>query len=215
MTTPAAAPLRRDAAANRERILAAAIDVFSTSGADAGIDEIARKAGVGIGTVYRRFPTKEMLVQSITAQLLRDLNELARQSLDAPAADGLAGFLSGAGDLQARHAGCLWQLWSSGPESDEIRADLRMSVQQVLDRAQACGAIRGDLTYEDVAMVLWSLAGVVESVRDVQPELWRRTLEVLLLGLRPTSIPLRTPPLRPGGLDDVSLQTSHRRGRPS
>ncbi len=209
----AAAPLRRDAAANRERILAAAIDVFSTSGADAGIDEIARKAGVGVGTVYRRFPTKEALVQAITAQLLRDLLVLARRALDVPAAEGLATFLAGAGDLQARHAGCLWQLWSSGPESDEIRGDLRQGVQRVLVRGRECGAVRDDLTYEDVAMVLWSLAGVVESVRDVQPDLWRRTLEVLLLGLRPTDAALQSPPLRPGGLDEVSLQTSHRRGR--
>jgi len=212
-SAPTAPPLRRDAAVNRERILAAAIEVFSTAGADAGIDDIARRAGVGVGTVYRRFPTKEALVQAITAQLMRDLLVLAGQALDEPAADALAAFLTGAGDLQARHAGCLWQLWSSGPESDQIRAELRNSVQQVLLRAQACGAVRDDLTYEDVAMVLWSLAGVVESVRDVQPDLWRRTLEVLLLGLRPTGTPLSSPPLRPGGLDEVSRQTSDRRGR--
>jgi AcrR family transcriptional regulator len=212
-TATAVAPLRRDAAVNRQRILAAAIEVFSTSGADAGIDEIARRAGVGVGTVYRRFPTKEALMQAITAQLMRDLVVLARDALDVPAADALADFLRGAGDLQARHAGCLWQLWSSGPDSDEIRAELRKSLQQVLARAQGCGAVRDDLTYEDVAMVLWSLAGVVESVRDVQPELWQRTLEVLLLGLRPSGAPLATPPLRPGGLDEVARQTSDRRGR--
>src|ERR1700710_3092844 len=116
----AAAPaLRRDAAANRERILAAAVEVFSISGADAGIDEIATKAGVGVGTVYRRFPTKEALVQAIVAQLLGDLVTVAKDALEAPPASGLEEFLTAAGELQARHAGCLWQLWSSGQDGDE------------------------------------------------------------------------------------------------
>jgi AcrR family transcriptional regulator len=213
MTAATAAPLRRDAAANRERILAAAVEVFSASGADAGVDEIARRAGVGVGTLYRRFPTKEALVQAIGARLLRDLAEVARESLDAAPDAGLAAFLRGAGELQACHAGCLWQLWSSGPESDDNRAELREALQLLLTRAQRSGAVRPGLAYEDIWMLVWSLAGVVESVRDVDPQLWRRTLEIILLGLKPSPDPLHQPPLRPGGLDEVSRQTSQRRGR--
>ena len=207
----AAPPLRRDAAANRERILAAAIEVFSISGADAGIDEIAAKAGVGVGTVYRRFPTKEALVQAIVSQLLGDLVTVAKAALEAPPAGGLAEFLIGAGELQARHAGCLWQLWSSGREGDEVLAELRGIGQQLLTRAQQSGAVRHELVYEDIGMLLWSLAGVVESVRDVQPGLWRRTLELMLRGMRPEPERLVNPPLQPGGLDVVARMSRQRR----
>lgn len=206
-----APPLRRDAAANRERVLAAAVEIFGACGADASMDDIARRAGVGVGTVYRRFPTKEELIQAIMAQLLRDLVTQARDALAEAPESGLQVFLTGAGQLQARYAGCLWQLWSSGPECDEVRTQLRGAVQQVLVRAQEAGAVRGDLVYEDVAMLLWSLAGVVESVRDAEPELWRRSLEIMLLGIKPSEAPLRQPPLGAGGLDEVARMTTRRR----
>ncbi len=209
-STAAVPPLRRDAAANRERILAAAVEVFSNSGLNAGVDEIATKAGVGVGTVYRRFPTKEALVQAIVSQLLRDLVAIAHEALEAPPENGLAQFLTAAGELQARHAGCLWQLWSSEQEGDEVLVELRAIGQQLLTRAQACGAVRQELVYEDIGMLLWSLAGVVESARDVQPDLWRRTLELMLLGMKPTSDALTSPPLPPGGLDAVARMTRQR-----
>lgn len=208
---PSAPPLRRDAAANRERILAAAIEVFGTDGARAGIDDIAKLAGVGVGTVYRRFPTKDALIQAIVAELLGDLVKVAHTAAQAGPAEGVAEFLNGAGELQARYAGCLWLLWRSGDESEQTVAELRSIVQQLLTRAQQAHAVRHDLAYEDVVMVLWSLAGVVESARDVDPQLWRRTLEVMLLGLRPSSATLQHPPLRPGGLDEVARQTHARR----
>jgi AcrR family transcriptional regulator len=209
--TAEAPPLRRDAAANRERVLAAAVEIFGTSGADASMDDVARRAGVGVGTVYRRFPTKEDLIQAIMAQLLRDLVAEARQALAAAPEAGVEVFLTGAGELQARYAGCLWQLWSSGPECDEVRAELRTTVREVLGRAQRAGAVRGDLAYEDVAMLLWSLAGVVESVREAEPDLWRRSLEIMLLGIKPSDAPLHQPPLGARGLDEVARMTTRRR----
>jgi AcrR family transcriptional regulator len=213
MTASAAAapPLRRDAAANRERILSAAVEVFSTSGADAGIDEVARRAGVGVGTVYRRFPTKDALLAEIVAQLLRDLVTVARDALEEAPSDGLAVFLSGAGELQARHAGCLWQLWSGGQEGGETLTELRAIGQELLSRAKAAGAVRSELVYEDIGMLLWSLAGVVESAHSVDPQLWRRTLEIMLHGLRPAPGALAHPPLAPGGLDAVARLTRERR----
>jgi AcrR family transcriptional regulator len=209
--TPDAPPLRRDAAANRERILAAAVEVFSGSGPEAGIDEIARRAGVGIGTVYRRFPTKEALVQAIVAQLLRDLVAVARAALDAAPEDGFAAFLTGAGELQARHAGCLAQLWSSGDECAEILAELRAVGHELLGRAQTAGAVRAEMAYEDVGMLLWSLSGVIETTHEVAPELWRRSLELMLAGMKPSAQRLTQPPLPPGGLDEVARVTTARR----
>ena len=207
----AAPPLRRDAAANRERILIAAVEVFSASGAEAGIDEVARRAGVGVGTVYRRFPTKDALLAEIVAQLLRDLVTVARDALQAPPEAGLAAFLTGAGELQARHAGCLWQLWSGGQEGSETLRELRAIGQQLLSRAQGAGAVRRELVYEDIGMLLWSLAGVVESAHGVDPQLWRRTLEIMLHGMKPATEKLAHPPLPPGGLDAVARLTSERR----
>ncbi len=210
--TTGAPPLRRDAAANRERILTAAVEVFSASGAEAGIDEVARRAGVGVGTVYRRFPTKDALLAAIVAQLLRDLVSVARQALDAAPEAGLAEFLRGAGELQARHAGCLWQLWSGGHESSETLRELRAIGQQLLARAQESGAVRGELVYEDIGMLLWSLAGVIESAHGVDPQLWRRTLEIMLHGMKPAGEKLAHPPLPAGGLDAIARLSIERRG---
>ncbi len=209
--SPASPPLRRDAAANRERIVTAAVEVFSASGAQAGIDEVARRAGVGVGTVYRRFPTKEALLAEIVAQLLRDLVSVARDALEAPPEAGLAAFLTGAGALQARHAGCLWQLWSGGPEHGETLRELRAIGQQLLTRAQGSGAVRSELVYEDIGMLLWSLAGVVESAHGVDPQLWRRTLDIMLQGMKPAAETLSHPPLPPGGLDAVARLSNKRR----
>ncbi len=206
-----APPLRRDAAVNRERILTAAVEVFSASGAEAGIDEVARRAGVGVGTVYRRFPTKDALLAEIVAQLLRDLVTVAREALDAPPESGLSAFLTGAGELQARHAGCLWQLWSGGHEGSATLRELRAIGQQLLAGAKDAGAVREELVYEDIGMLLWSLAGVVESAHGVDPQLWRRTLELMLNGMKPSAAKLSHPPLPPGGLDAVARHSSARR----
>ena len=204
MTTADAPPLRRDAAANRERILTAAIEVIAASGRDAGIDEIARRAGVGVGTVYRRFPTKEALVQAIVAQLLRDMVDAAQRALEVAPELAVPAFLVGVGEVQARHAGCLPLLWSSGEECTEILGELRVAGHQVLQRAKDAGAVRAELTYEDLAMALWALKGVIESTHEVEPTLWRRTLELLLHGMKPSPRVLRHPPLPSSGLDEVA-----------
>ncbi len=211
MSVKTAPPLRRDAAENRARILAAAIDVFGAAGAEAGIDDVARQAGVGIGTVYRRFPTKEALIDAIVAQLLHDVLDVARAALDAPAEEGLAAYLTGAGELQARHAGCLWQLWTGGDENAEVLPELRTVVQQLLTRAQHSGAVRADLSYEDIGMTLWSLAGVIESARDAGPDVWRRTLELILLGMKASAGPLHAPSLSPAGLQAIATRARQRR----
>ena len=184
--------------------------MFSASGAEAGIDEVARRAGVGVGTVYRRFPTKDALLAEIVAQLLRDLVAVAHEALEAAPSDGLTAFLTGAGELQARHAGCLWQLWSGGPEQSETLTELRAIGQQLLARAQDSGAVRAELVYEDIGMLLWSLAGVVESAHRVDPHLWRRTLEIMLHGMKPGAQMLAHPPLPPGGLDAVARLSAER-----
>ena len=192
-------PLRRDAAANRERILTAAVEVFSASGAEAGIDEVARRAGVGVGTVYRRFPTKDALLAEIVAQLLRDLVAVAHEALRGPAR-GRAGRFP---ERRRRAAGAprrlpLAALVGRARGQSETLTELRAIGQQLLARAQRSGAVRAELVYEDIGMLLWSLAGVVESAHRVDPQLWRRTLEIMLHGLKPGAEDARPSPAPAG-----------------
>src|ERR1700722_13739033 len=100
--------LRQDAARNRVKILAAALAVFDEEGVDVGVELIAHRAGVGMGTLYRRFPTKELLIEAVLDELLEKVLNVARAALEnGTAADGFAEFLRSVGWLQFEHAGCL------------------------------------------------------------------------------------------------------------
>src|ERR687886_977397 len=99
---PAARPLRADAARNRDRVLRAARDAFAEAGLEVGVEEIARRAGVGKGTLYRRFPTKEALVRAIFDGGLDELERAARDAAGArDAGDGFRAFLAAAARMQA------------------------------------------------------------------------------------------------------------------
>jgi len=99
-------PLRQDAERNRERIVFAARDAFADGGIDVTMDEVARRAGVGIGTVYRRFPDKEALIDAVFEERLRELGEIAREALDEPDAwRGFTTYLERAMALNAANRG--------------------------------------------------------------------------------------------------------------
>src|SRR2546430_8743937 len=99
-------PLRADAARNRTRILAAAREAFAQSGLDVGVEEIARRAGVGKGTLYRRFPTKEALVRAIFEDILDELEQLSRDAeADEDPGAAFARYLGGAARMQASNQG--------------------------------------------------------------------------------------------------------------
>ncbi len=212
---PEAPALRRDAARNRDKILAAARATFDQEGVDAGVEVIARRAGVGVGTLYRRFPTKESLIEAVVDEVLHALLDAATDALGkASAADGLADYLRAVGQLQLEHSGCLARLWTSGHV--EVRRDIERSTRQLLERAQAAGAVRSDLVYEDVVVLVWSLRGVIEATSTVSPDAWLRHLELLLASLAPDDKPLSHPPLTRGQVDALkaaaSLETPPRRG---
>src|SRR5450759_1004166 len=116
-----ASTLRRDAARNRDKILAAARAAFDEEGVDVGVESIAQRAGVGIGTLYRRFPTKELLIEAVVAEVRHAVLSAAEAALEnGTPTTGLADFLRAVGWLQFEHAGCLTRLWSSG--HDEVRS---------------------------------------------------------------------------------------------
>src|ERR1700731_228997 len=117
-------PLRPVAEQNRQRLLDAAAEVFAEHGLEAGVEEIARAAGVGIGTFYRRFPTKDALICALVHDVMTTILDLARQSTDCPDGTGLENFLASASAYQAAHTGVLPRLWKAGSEHhsvDEIR----------------------------------------------------------------------------------------------
>jgi AcrR family transcriptional regulator len=186
--------LRRDAARNRDKILKAARATFDEEGVDVGVEVIAQRAGVGVGTLYRRFPTKELLIEAVVSEVLDLVLSAARTALanESPA-DGFTEYLRAVGRLQFEHAGCLTRLWNNS--AGDVRDRIEDAGRSLLARAQQAGAVRDDLVYEDVIVLFWSLRGVIETTATVSPEAWRRHLDLLVRSLVPGGEPLRHPPL--------------------
>lgn len=186
--------LRRDAAENRRRLLVAAASVFNEHGLDAGVEEIAREAGVGLGTLYRRFATKDALISELVRTLLGDILRVAESAVSAPNGEGLERVLSGAGAVQSANRGCLPRLWSDR-ESASLRSDLRQHLIELLHLAKQNDRIRSDATLEDVDLVFWAVRSAVETSQGVTDSAWQRTLTIMLAGLRPGAERLDTRPM--------------------
>jgi len=182
-------PLRRDAERNRQRILAAAAQVFTDRGLDATLDDVARAAGVGVGTVYRRFPDKESLIAELFRDRIDGLVTIAEEACGA--ADpwqGLVCYLEYAAAAMAGDHG-LRQLMMFGTyDRDQVcyaRDRMRPVLTKLIERAQASGDVRADFTATDVKMITFMLASLAEYTAPVAPEVWRRYLALLVDGLRP------------------------------
>ena len=183
-------PLRRDAERNRQRILAAASEVFTERGLDATLDEVARAAGVGIGTVYRRFPDKESLIAELFRDRIDALVTVAEEACTAPDPwQGLAGYLEFAAATMAGDLG-LRQLMMFGTyERDQVcyaRDRMYPVMTKLVERAQAAGDLRPDFRATDVKMIGFMLSSVAEYASSAAPEVWRRYLVMLIDGLRPS-----------------------------
>lgn len=184
MTAPSGRALRRDAAANRERVLAAAAEVFHEQGLAAGLDDVARRAGVGVGTVYRRFPTREALLEALLEDLFTAYLDEAEDALALPGGAGLASFVRAAGEVQATPRGAALRLWSSSAV-EELRSRLHARIGDLVRDAQQAGTCRADVTVEDVVAVFVAVRGVRETLTAGVALDWRRHLELCLAGLRP------------------------------
>ncbi|WP_425243808.1 TetR/AcrR family transcriptional regulator [Trebonia sp.] len=180
---PPSPPGRRDAVRNYHRVLNAAREVLGESGADAGMEEIAARAGVGIGTVYRRFANKDALIDELVRLSLCEALAEARQALACPGGDGLEQFLRGLGALFAAHAKyahLLLERSADGPTAREIRA----AVQELTSRALAAGTLNPGVTIGDVMALVWGMRGLTETTGEVAPGTWQRFLDIHLAGLR-------------------------------
>ena len=201
-------PLRKDAERNRQRILAAAGELFTERGLGVTLDDIARHAGVGVGTVYRRFPDKEVLIDALFDQRLETICAIADQALENPDPwAGLVQFFERGCELQARDRGLKELLGShthGGGCVVDARDRLRILVTELFDRAKAAGVVRADVAPFDAPLIHIMIGAVMDRTHDVEPDVWRRYLGLVLDGLRPESAtPLPRPALRPDQLDGV------------
>ena len=192
--------LRADAERNRVRVLTAAREVLAERGLDAPTEEIARRAGVGVGTLYRRFPTKDLLVQAALAELQgRAVAEIEEAARHPDPWEAVAGALRGLAETLHANRAFVDAIRPRLAELECLPAlgdALRAAVRPAFARAHAAGVLRADVVPEDVPGIVVGVASFVPKRRDVDPELWRRYLGVLLDGLRPvaaTPLPLPAP----------------------
>jgi AcrR family transcriptional regulator len=182
---------RKDAERNRRRLLDAAREAFAAQGLDVGVDEIARRAGVGMGTLYRHFTTKTALIDAIVNERFDELAQIAREATeDDDAWRGFSHFMIAGVELQVDDRGFKDALSGRIPAESaigEARKRLEPCVRELIERAQTAGALRSDLEFEDVAVLFWATARIVESTHDVAPDAWRRFLSISLDGLRPSA----------------------------
>ncbi|MBI0380218.1 MULTISPECIES: TetR/AcrR family transcriptional regulator [Streptomyces] len=204
-------PLRRDARRNREMLIAAAREIYTDQGVDAPLDDIARRAGVGSATLYRRFAGRAELIEAVFGDSLRDIlraAEEARSATDAWA--GLTAYLERIFGLLAADRGTN-DLMTTGiqgvPSLDALRKENHKTLEDLLGRAQEQGEVRPDATAEDLQFMLAALGRAVPGSTVAAPLAWRRYLALLLDGLRPEgSHPLPAPSLTPDQLNAAMLQ---------
>jgi AcrR family transcriptional regulator len=199
---------RSHARRNHEALVAAARDVFAEQGVDAPLEAVARRAGVGIGTLYRHFSSREALVEAIFARRIGDLVAVAEAAADEP--DGwtaFVGLLERTIELQAGDRVLKEVLLRHPPQPGRLAAaheEMRRGFERVLERARAEGTLRADFAFSDLALLLWSFTPVIDATAEVAPDAWRRHLHLLLDGLRAGAA---TPAPRPP-LDDEQLRAS-------
>jgi AcrR family transcriptional regulator len=182
----AAVRLRADAERNRVALLAAAREVFSEHGLDASLDEIARRAGVGNATLYRRFPTRQDLIAAVFADRKATQVDLAERALENPDSwAGFVGYVTAVCELQSTNRGLGELLVTVNFDGDDRIAQLRATSQrrarELIRRAQDAGALRADFDLDDLMLLLMANAGVIQRAAD--PKAWRRQLTLLLDGL--------------------------------
>jgi AcrR family transcriptional regulator len=199
---PADRPLRRDAERNRRRILAAAREVFAARGLDVTLDDIAHHAGLGVGTVYRRYPSRERLVEALFAERLERMVGLAMQASESPDPwAGLVRFAEKSAEDMAADRGLRDVLFSRvyGHEHVEsARVRLTPVIDALVTRAHAAGVLRPGVEGGDLVVLEFMVAAVLEYSEQVDPGLWRRYLAIALDGLRATPEGAALPGSPPG-----------------
>jgi AcrR family transcriptional regulator len=179
--------LRADARRNREAVITAAKKLFAEEGLDAQIPDVAKSAKVGVGTVYRHFPTKDDLIAALAAERFERLAEQAREGLEAEDPwQGLCDFIRFSAQLQADDRG-LCEVMGSRPEVMEAAAygvGLDELSARLVKRAQRSGDLRKDLEWQDIPMIACSLGRITPAEQGPATGRWPRLVEIVIDGLR-------------------------------
>ena len=207
-------PKRKDAARNRGRILAAARHVFAERGLGVTLHDVAAAAGVGVGTIYRHFPDKKVLIDAVFETQIETMVELLQRALADPDPwHGIVWFHEKSLELQANDRG-LKELLLGMPGTPERavqwRARLHPLAAELIERGQAAGVVRADCETQDFGVVVMMVGAVIDAAREVEPDLWRRYLTIALQGLRPESAPLEpltVPTVRPERMEELLVGT--------
>ena len=189
MSTTTQRPLRADARRNREKVVAAAAAAFAEGGLEAQVEDIARRAGVGVGTLYRHFPTKDALVAALAEEHFERL------------ADTVEAALEEGGDTWDCFAATIWRIadtvaadvaWCEivGGHPTAVQAASRgqqrlaAATSTLLGRAQASGAMRTDVTFADISTIMCGFGHIAAAQRAGAALDWKRYLDIALDGLR-------------------------------
>jgi AcrR family transcriptional regulator len=195
--------LRADAERNRRKLLDAAQVLFRERGLDVGVAEIAQRAGVGRGTLFRNFASKEALIVAIVRERMLELAARGRALLDSedPAA-GLSSFLeemAGAQQIDRALAEAVADVLLANPEIREAHVEVVGALDGLLGRAQAIGAVRGDVSALDVLMLLKGVCQAAAAFSHIDSDIVSRQFNLVLASLRPAEadrqLPGRAPTL--------------------
>ncbi len=217
-TAGAAAPrrLRADAARNRAAILAVARDVFAEQGLEAPLEVIAARAGVGIATLYRRFPTREKLVAAALIGKVAEYAEAAEHALAvADPWDGFAGFVLRICELQVGDRGLsdlLSMTLSADEQVEQLRQTANGRVVELVERAKAAGRLRQDFAGEDLMLLLIATASVMHVTRADAPGAWRRFVFLMLDAFRCQDAPILPEPPSAAQMTRAMLRLAAERG---
>jgi AcrR family transcriptional regulator len=208
--------LRADAARNRAAIVAAARVVFADQGLQAPLEEIALRAGVGIATLYRRFPAREQLV---AAALIDKVIQYADAASAALAADdpwaGFVGYVHRVCELQAGDRGLsdlLSMALAADQHIEQLRAAANAQVVELIDRAKAAGKLREDFVGEDLLLLLIASAAVGQVMRAECPDAWRRFVALALDAFGRQDAPGLPPPPSTAQMNEAMRRLAGERG---
>jgi AcrR family transcriptional regulator len=203
-----ARPLRRDAERNRLLILSAARTVFAQRGLEASLDEIAKEAGLGVGTVYRRFPNREALVDALLTDMIAGIERILDEALAMPRAwDGLTHFMRSLLESQAEDKALrdvlLARKLHEQIDEEVFHERIQVALNDLVARAQQEGDLRPDATATDIGVLEIAAVGIVELTASAGLDVWPRYLSIILDGLR--ARPTGTTPLVQPALDEHQM----------
>lgn len=188
MPPPGEDRLRRDAVRNREAVLSAARSLFAEHGTDVALEDVARRAGVGIATLYRRFPDRAALVRAaFEPKMHAYAAAVERAAADPDPWNGFAAYVHTVCQMQADDAGFADVVTSSFPSTAELDRELRAAtagLHDVIERAKVTGHLRPDFVVEDLVVLLMANAGVVNATSAHAPGAWQRFAAYMLDAFR-------------------------------